>query len=97
MGLTTRQLQSELMVQDEPHYYELRNTSNELVRCCGSATDVKKILYLFPDCTYHKVYYNIPDTVDVSHVNIGEELTLPSQRILPESESQPFNPNYETN
>jgi len=86
MGLTTKQLQSKLVVQDEPHYYELRDPKGNLVRCCGSATDVNKVLSLFPECSYHKVYYNIPDTVDVSHTNLGEEQTLPAQKILPKSE-----------
>jgi hypothetical protein len=90
MGLTTKKLQSKLVVQDEPHYYELRDSRGNLVRCCGSATDVNKVLPLFPGCTYHKVYYNIPDTVDVSHTNMGEEHTLPAQQILPQSELEPL-------
>jgi hypothetical protein len=90
MGLTTKQLQSQLVVQDEPHYYELRDPRGNLVRCCGSATDVNKILHLFPSCTYHKVYLNIPDVVDVTHINIGEEQTLPEQKILSQSELEPL-------
>jgi hypothetical protein len=90
MGLTTKQLQSQLVVQDEPHYYELRDPRGNLVRCCGSATDVNKILHLFPSCTYHKVYLNIPDVVDVTHINIGEEQTLPEQNILSQSELEPL-------
>jgi hypothetical protein len=88
MGLTTRNLQSQIVAQDAPHYYELRDPKGNILRCCGTSTDVDKIIHLFPGSTYHKVYPNIPDTVDVSHTNMGEEKSLPQQQILPESQLQ---------
>jgi hypothetical protein len=36
------------------------------------------------------VYLNIPDVVDVTHINIGEEQTLPEQKILSQSELEPL-------
>ena len=91
MGLTTRQLQSELVAQDQPHYFEIRNIDGNRYCHCGSMKDVENMLSLHPDFTYEKIYLpHSPKTVNVTHTSVTPDPELPEQKILPESELQPL-------
>ena len=50
---------------------------------------------MHPTFTYEKVYLpHPPKTVDVPHISVAPDWELPMQQILPESELEPFIPNY---
>ena len=91
MGLTTRNLQSQIVTTEDRFIYEIRDKRGKPFRHCGSVRDVELVLQHYPSSTYHKVYLSKPpETVDVSHTNMGEEKSLPEQQILPESQLQPL-------
>ena len=92
MGLTTRELQNKLSIPTIPYYYEVRTPCGKQ-RHCGTMKDVKCVMSNYPGSTVEKIYCPSPDTVDVPHIIVGEEQTLPMQQILPESDLQPFNTN----
>ena len=74
-----------------PHYYKVILEDGS-TRCCGTPRDLKGVLDIFPNAEVRKVYYpEPPQTVDVPHISVGKEQTLPMQQILPESQSVEFN------
>jgi hypothetical protein len=89
MGLTTRQLHSQLSVPECPHYY-IVTLINGQTRHCGTLSDVECLQKLHPGLTYEKVFVSPPLTVDVSHTSVKDH-ELPLQQILPESQQQPLN------
>ena len=90
MGLTNRGLQSSIVPQDTPHYYELK-LPNGTKRHCGTMKDVERVLSIYPEAVYHKILLPpTPDTVDVPYISVGKEQQLPMQQILPESELEPI-------
>ena len=94
MGLTTRNLQSSIVVGETPYYYEvkLNNHPNGLTQLhCGSKIDRDRIIEMYPDSTWQKIYLpHPPQTIDVPHVVVAPDLELPMQQILPESDLQPL-------
>ena len=74
-----------------PHYFKVILDDGS-TRCCGTAKDLKCVLDIYPNAEVKKVYYpESPRTVDVPHISVGEEQTLPMQQILPESALQELN------
>jgi hypothetical protein len=95
MGLTARKLQTQLDKSNLPHYYEVRTEDGERYCHCGSMVDVNNFLTANPTFTYEKIYLpHSPKTVDVPHVRMADDLQLPAQQILPQSELEPFIPDY---
>ena len=91
MGLTTKQLQSELVAKDQPHYFEIRDLNGDRYCHCGSIKDVENMLSLHPGFTYEKIYLpHPPRTINVTHTSVSPDSELPEQKILPESELQPI-------
>ena len=91
MGLTTRNLQSQIVTTEDRFIYEIRDKRGKPFRHCGSVRDVEIVLEHYPSSTYHKVYLSkSPETVDVPSIRVGEEQVLPMQQILPESQLQPL-------
>jgi len=94
MGLTTKKLQSQLIGREQPHYYEVRNENGERYCHCGSMIDVEYMLKRYPTFTYEKIYFPpSPKTVDVPYVRLDPDKELPEQKILQQSELEPFIPN----
>ena len=92
MGLTTKNLQSQIVHPEPPHYFEVVNTEGERYRHCGKERDAINLVDMNPGFSYHKVYFPAsPQTVDVMSVTVGKEQTLPAQQILPESQQEPLN------
>jgi len=91
MGLTTRNLQSQLTKTESPYVYEIRDEDGNRYRHCGTMVDVEKILEMYPRYTYHKIYLKTPQTVDVPYIRVSPDLELPMQQALPENQQQPFN------
>ena len=74
-----------------PHYFKVILEDGG-TRCCGTAKDLERVLRIFPNAEVRKVYYpEPPRTVDVPHISVGKEQTLPMQQILPESDLETLN------
>ena len=84
-----------LIQSDAPHYFEIENEDGKRYCHCGTMRDVEKTIAMHPTFTYEKVYLpHPPKTVDVPHISVAPDWELPMQQILPESELEPFIPNY---
>jgi len=87
-------LNFDLVRTDIPHYYEM-TLPNGSKRHCGTLRDVECILSMYPDAVYAKILLpHPPQTVDVPYVRVAPDLELPMQQILPESELEPFIPDF---
>ena len=88
MGLTTRHLQSNIVPQSSPYYYEVKikgHPNGILQMHCGQERDAIDMCDRYPGSEYSKIYLpHPPETVDVLHVTIKDK-ELPMQQILPES------------
>ena len=85
-----KDLNSDLVRTDIPHYYEM-TLPNGSKRHCGTLRDVECILSIYPDAIYAKILLpHPPQTVDVPHVSVAPDLELPMQQILPESQLEPL-------
>ena len=82
---------SNLFFHEPPHYYMLR-LSNGTTRCCGTATDVVRVMEMYPDASVEKVIPpDPPQTVNISAQTMGREQALnEGAKQLPESESIEF-------
>ncbi len=88
MGLTTRNLQSQLVTNNLPHYFIVKRGPN-WQRHCGTMRDVESMLSIYPDATVTQVFPPNPTVVDVPHITVKDQ-ELPMQQILPESQLQPL-------
>ena len=89
MASLSKKQTSDLVNQDQPHYYMIYIENQEHganKRCCGTKRDLEDTLRLYPGSRWEKIYLpRTPDTVDVPHVTVGKDQELPMQQILPES------------
>ena len=95
MGLTTKNLQSQLVAQDAPHLWEVKipNHPNGVKQMhCGNREDAERLLELYPDATVNKRYFpGPPSTVNVQATDLGTEQSLgEAAPALPESQLQPL-------
>ena len=95
MGLTTRDLQSQLATQDPAHIWEVKipNHPNGVKQMqCGNRKDADRLLEIYPDATISKVFLPPPpNTVNVSAQNLGSEEALnEGKKSLPYSEQLPL-------
>ena len=89
MGLTTKELQSKLVRQECPHYYEM-TLPNGTKRHCGTMRDVECIVSMHPNAIYSKVLLPpAPDTINVPYITV-EDQELPMQQILTQSDLEPL-------
>ena len=85
---------SDLVRTDIPHYYEM-TLPNGSKRHCGTLRDVECILSIYPDAVYAKILLpHPPQTVDVPYVRVAPDFELPMQQNLPESQLEPFIPDF---
>ena len=85
---------SDLVRTDIPHYYEM-TLSNGSKRHCGTLRDVECILSMYPDAVYAKILLpHPPQTVDVPYIRVAPDFELPMQQNLPESQLEPFIPDF---
>ena len=87
MGLTTRNLQSQLVTNNLPHYFVVKRGPN-WQRHCGTMRDVESMLSIYPDATVTQVFPPNPTVVAVPHITVTDQ-EWPMHQILPES---PFHP-----
>ena len=95
MGLTTRNLQSQLVAQDAPHLWEVKipNHPNGVKQMhCGNRKDAERLLEIYPDATINKRYFpGPPSTVNVQATDLGTEQALQEAApALPQSEQEPL-------
>jgi hypothetical protein len=57
---------------------------------CGNIHDAVALVEMDPNRTYRQIKYVNPQTVDVPHIRVADDLQLPAQQILPQSELEPF-------
>jgi hypothetical protein len=57
---------------------------------CGNIHDDVALVEMDPTRTYRQIKYVNPQTVDVPHIRVADDLQLPAQQILPQSELEPF-------
>ena len=89
-NLSSNQQNHSLTLRTRQFYYRVY-LENGQTRCCGSERDLDMILSIFPGSEVQKVFLpETPSTIDVPHVRISEEYSLPMQQILPESQSFPL-------
>ena len=89
-NLSSNQQNHSLTSRTRQFYYKVY-LENGQTRCCGSEKDLDIVLSIFPGSEVQKVFLpETPSTIDVPHVRIGEEYSLPMQQILPESQSLPL-------
>ena len=80
-----------LIKTETPHYFEVRNEFGERYCHCGNICDVYSLLASNPTFTYEKIYLpHTPKTVNVPHIRLDDDLQLPAQQILPQSDLEPF-------
>ena len=82
MGLTTRELQSQLSTKEIPHYYMLY-TGNPVAptRCCGTLRDLMIMLDHYPHAKWEKIYFPNPQTVNVTAETVEDSLALPTAKL----------------
>jgi hypothetical protein len=91
MGLTTRKLQSEIALNDNPRYFQVLDSEGKKYCQCGSEVDAQIICELNSGFTFTvHLLPPPPKTVNVPHVRLDDDLQLPAQQILPQSELEPF-------
>ena len=91
MELTTRELQPELSTTWTPRYFEVQDIEGYTYCQCGSEYDAQMICELNPGFTFTIHFLPPPPkTVNVPHIRLDDDLQLPAQQILPQSELEPF-------
>ena len=66
---------------------------NGTTRCCGTSSDVVRVMEMYPDASVEKVVPpDPPETVTITAQTLGREQALnEGAKQLPESESIPLN------
>lgn len=87
MGLTTREKQSQITINQGPKYFQVLTEEGDKRCQCGSEYDAQMMCKLNPGFTYTVHYLPPPPkTVNVSHVRLEDDKQFPEQNILPKSE-----------
>jgi len=58
---------------------------------CASIRDAIMLVEFDSTRTYRQIKYINPETINVPHVRMADDLQLPAQQILPQSELEIFN------
>ena len=72
------------------NYYSVFDKYGKKIADCGCIDDAVSLVKMDPTRTYRQVKYINPQTVDVPHIRMADDLQLPEQQILPQSELEPF-------
>ena len=71
-------------------YYSVFDSKGKKIADCGNIQDAITLVSFNPTRTYRQVKHLNPETVNVPHVRLDDDLQLPEQKILPQSELEPF-------
>ena len=72
------------------NYYSVFDRDGKKIADCGNIRDAISLVEMNPTRSYRQVRYVNPQTVDVPHIRLEDDLQLPAQQILPQSELEPF-------
>ena len=72
------------------NYYSAFDKNGKKIADCASIRDAIMLVEMDSTRTYRQVKHLNPETVNVPHVRLDDDLQLPSQQILPQSELEPF-------
>ncbi len=72
------------------NYYSVFNKHGRKIADCSSIQDAIMLVQFDTTRTYRQVKYINPETVNVPHVRLADDLQLAAQKILPQSELEPF-------
>jgi hypothetical protein len=72
------------------NYYSVFDKNGKKIVDCSSIRDAIMMVEFDPTRTYRQVKHLNPETVNVPHVRLEDDLQLPAQQILPQSELEPF-------
>ena len=72
------------------NYYSVFDRYGKKIADCGSLMDALNLVNLDKSRTYRQIKYINPETINVPHIRLADDLQLPAQQILPQSELEPF-------
>jgi len=72
------------------NYYSVFDKNGNKIADCGDIRDAIMLVEFDSTRTYRQVKHLNPETVNVPHVRLDDDLQLPAQQILPQSELEPF-------
>ena len=72
------------------NYYSVFDKNGKKIADCASIQDAIMLVEFDSTRTYRQVKYLNPQTIDVPHIRMADDLQLPAQQILPQSELEPF-------
>jgi hypothetical protein len=71
-------------------FYSVFDRYGRKIADCGSVIDAIALVEMVPGRTYRQIKCINPETVNVPHIRLEDDLQLPEQKILNQSELQPF-------
>ena len=72
------------------NYYSVFDKNGRKIADCGNIRDAIYLVEINPTRTYRQVKHINPQTVDVPHIRLEDDLQLTEQKILTHSELDPF-------
>jgi len=72
------------------NYYSVFDKNGKKIADCSSIRDAIMLVEFDLTRTYRQVKHINPETINVPHVRLDDDLQLPAQQILPQSELEPF-------
>ena len=72
------------------NYYSVFDKSGKKIADCANIKDAIMLVEFNPTRTYRQIIYINPETVNVPHIRLADDLQLAAQQILPQSELEPF-------
>lgn len=73
------------------NYYSVFDKYGKKIADCASIRDAIMLVEFDSTRTYRQIKYINPETINVPHVRMADDLQLPAQQILPQSELEIFN------
>jgi len=72
------------------NYYSIFDRDGKKISDCSSIRDAIMLVELGENRTYRQMKHINPQTVNVPYIKLPDDLQLSEQKILPQSEWQPF-------
>ena len=72
------------------NYYSVFDKNGKKISDCASINDAIMLVELGKNRTYRQIKNINPETVNVSCIKLADDLQLSEQKILPQSELEPF-------
>ena len=72
------------------NYYSVFDKNGKKIADCANIQDAIMLVELNSTRTYRQIKYINPETVNVPHIRLADDLQLSVQQILSQSELEPF-------